>query len=116
MAMNALTPLSPFGKAGFKACRETARALGNASDSAHLRQDRQDAQRQAPKSRGKLLVELVSQGETKRHDPFWDGPRLMPAFVTQLLGQVMEQERNRLVRTAYGAPTEKSPRLVDTRF
>jgi hypothetical protein len=114
--MNALTPLASHGKAGFKASRETARAIGKASDSAHLRQEHQDAQRHSARPHGKWAVETLSQGETKRHDPFWDGPRLTPAFVTQLLGQVMEQERNRLVRTAYGIPAEKSARLLDTRF
>lgn len=92
------------------------RAIGKASDSAALRQEGQDAQRHGPKARGKLLVEPVSRGGTKRHDPFWDGPRLSPAFVTQLLGQVMEPERNCLVRMAYGSPAERSARLLDTRF
>ena len=114
--MNALTPLSPFGKAGFKACHETARALGNASDSAQFRKEDGAAQQKAHRQRPRPAVELVSQAETKRHDPFWDGPRLTPAFVTQLLGQVMHQEQNRLVRTAYGNAEDRSAGLLDTRL
>jgi hypothetical protein len=114
--MNALTPLTAHGKAGFRACRETARAIGKASDSAHLQQDRRETAHRAPLQRPRIVVELVSQGETKAHDPFRDGPRLSPAFVTQLLGQMMDQERSRLVRTAYGNAEDRSPRLLDRRF
>jgi hypothetical protein len=114
--MNALTPLAAHAKGSTKASCATARAIGKTSDSAQLRQDRQKTPQDAPRQRPRLVVELVSQGETKRHDPFWDAPRLAPAFVTQLLGQVMEQERNRLVRTPYGIRMEKPARLLDTRF
>jgi hypothetical protein len=114
--MNALTPLVLHGKGSIKASCETARAIGKASNSEHLRQDQRETPHEAPKQRPRLVVEFVSQGETKRHDPFWDAPRLAPAFVTQLLGQVMDQERSRLVRTSYGMPAEKSARLLDTRF
>lgn len=116
MAMNALTPIAAHGKGSFRASCEMARAIGKTSDSAHLRQEHQGTPHEAPKHRQKPVVELVSQVETKRRDPFWDAPRLMPVFVTQLLGQVMDQERNRLVRTPYGVPAEKSARLLDTRF
>jgi hypothetical protein len=114
--MNALTPLAVAVKGSTKASCATARALKNASHSAQFQQERQETPREAPKQRPRVVVELVSQGETKRHDPFWDAPRLAPVFVTQLLGQVMDQERNRLVRTPYGIRVEKSARLLDTRF
>ncbi|HJR55931.1 MAG TPA: hypothetical protein VJ798_05080 [Rhizomicrobium sp.] len=114
--MNALTPLAAHGKSSFRAACKTAHAIGKASDSAHLRRDQQETPHEAPKQRPRLVVELVSQVETKGHDPFRDAPRLAPIFVTQLLGQVMDQERNRLVRTPYGIRGEKSARLFDTRF
>ena len=116
MAMNALTSLAPHGKGSFKASAERARMAGNASNSAQFRKDDGDGQQQTPRPRPRLRAELLSQVETKRHDPFWDGPRLTPAFVTQLLGQVMQQEQNRLVRTAYGNAEEKSARLFDKRL
>jgi hypothetical protein len=57
----------------------------------------------------------VCQAETKAHDPFWGGPSLVPAFVTQLLVQVMASEHNRFVRGAYGE-AGASARLLDTRL
>lgn len=114
--MNALTPAAMAVKGSFKASCGTARALKNASTSAQFEQDRRETPREAPRQRPRVVVELVSQGETKRHDPFWDAPRLTPAFVTQLLGQVMDEERLRLVRAPYGIRGEKSARLLDTRF
>lgn len=51
----------------------------------------------------RLQVELVYQDDTARPDPFRDTPRLLPTFVTQLLGQVMPNVRESIsVETAYG--------------
>ena len=59
----------------------------------------------------------MCQGETKTVDPFRDAPRLTPAFVTQLLGQLMTPERHRLVRTsAYGAAAARDGAAFDTRL
>ena len=116
MAMNALTPLAVPAKASFRACRGTVRGGEKSSDSACLGREEQKARRELPKTRMRCHAEFVSQAETKAHDPIWDAPRLNPAFVTQLLGQVMRQEQNRLVRAAYGCARERSARLVDTRF
>ena len=116
MAMNALTPLASQAKASFRAPIDGVRLRANAGDSAQFRKDDGAAQQKASRQRAPLQTEAVCQGDTKRRDPFWDGPRLVPAFVTQLLGQVMHQEQNRLVRTAYGNTEEKSARLFDKRF
>ncbi len=57
----------------------------------------------------RLQVELVYQDDTARPDPFRDAPRLLPTFVTQLLGQVMPNVRESIsVETAYG---RAAPRL-----
>ena len=114
--MNALTSLAAQEKGSFRASRAGAYLRGNASDSAQFRKEDGAAQQKAHRQRPRPAVELVSQAETKRHDPFWDGPRLTPAFVTQLLGQVMHQEQNRLVRTAYGNAEDRSAGLLDTRL
>ena len=47
-------------------------------------------------------MELVCRDETEGIDPFWDGPRLVPAFVTQLLAQMIPKGREiPSVQTAY---------------
>ena len=46
---------------------------------------------------------LVYQPGTEGFDPAWDGPRLLPTFVAQVLGQVMPERRvSTSVETAYG--------------
>jgi len=46
---------------------------------------------------------LVCQPGTEAFDPVWDGPRLLPTFVAQVLGQVMPERRVcTSVETAYG--------------
>ena len=116
MAMNALTPLAPHMKGSFRAPVEGTRLRGNASDSPQFRKDDGTAQQKASRQPARLQAEAVSQSETKRRDPIWDGPRLVPAFVTQVLGQAMQQERNRLTRPAYGSRRENSAALLDARF
>ena len=51
-----------------------------------------------------VQVELVCQEGTPNFDPFWDGPKLLPAFVAQLLGQMIAERRDSQVplETAYG--------------
>ena len=64
-------------------------------------QDFNDEQKPA----SSIQVELVCQDETPRFDPFWDGPRLLPAFVAQLMGQMGMDRRDTSmsVETAYGS-------------
>ena len=46
---------------------------------------------------------LVCQPGTEAFDPIWDGPRVLPTFVAQVLGQVMPERRLcTSVETAYG--------------
>ena len=90
-----------------------ARTVEKASKSAACGKDDDQAPHENPRQKLSLQVEVVCQTETKPHDPFWDGPRLTPTFVTQLLGQVMEPEYKRFVQTVYGTLTEKSAGLFD---
>src|ERR1700760_2955859 len=86
----------PFdGRIGSGANRlaAAARSVGKASASGHLGTGQQDSPRQQEKSAPRIQVELVCQDDTKAFDPFWDGPRLQPVFVAQLLGQVMPERR-----------------------
>lgn len=116
MAMSTLTPIAVTMKTGPRTCGETVRAIEKSSPSARPNGERHDTPRDPSKQPPRLQIELVSQAETARHDPFWDGPRLTPAFVTHVLGQVMVGERNRIVRGAYGAAETNAPRLLDTRL
>jgi len=60
---------------------------------------------------------LVCQPGTEAYDPIWDGPRLLPTFVAQLLGQVIPERRvNVSVETAYGvARLGRTALLLDRR-
>jgi hypothetical protein len=73
------------------AALKPVRPAGKTNDSAHFDEKRDDDAGDATRQKRCLRVELVCQQETARHDPFWDGPRLVPVFVAQLLGQVLEQ-------------------------
>jgi hypothetical protein len=57
----------------------------------------------------------LCRDDTPRFDPFWDGPRLVPAFVAQLLGQAMPERRdNAMVETTYGrAVSPRKALLLD---
>jgi hypothetical protein len=62
----------------------------------------------------RLQVELVYQDDTARTDPFRDAPRLVPTFVTQLLGQVMPERRESVsVETAYGKAAPRQALVFD---
>ena len=51
----------------------------------------------------RIQVGLVCRPGTEAYDPIWDGPRLLPTFVAQVLGQVMPERRlSTSVETAYG--------------
>ncbi|HEX2761711.1 MAG TPA: hypothetical protein VHM27_14400, partial [Rhizomicrobium sp.] len=110
------TPLGSQSRTGFKPVAAGALPRGNASNSAQFGKNEDGSERGTPSPRLRVAVELVSQAETKRHDPFWDAPKLVPAFVTQLLGQMMEQEQTRLLRTPYGNRKDNCAGLLDTRF
>jgi tRNA G26 N,N-dimethylase Trm1 len=61
------------------------------------------------------------QNETDQFAPLWNGPRLRPAFVAQVIGQVLMNQREQasgLARVAYdnGAPKIASALLLDARI
>ncbi len=67
-------------------------------------QQAQDSRQPKPKNVPRIQVERVSHSETTAFDPLWDGPRLVPSFVTQVLAQAMADNREPdiTVETAYG--------------
>jgi len=75
------------------------------SASSDLGQGQSDLQPDRRKGQPTLRVQLVSQDNTSRPDPIWEGPRLVPAFAAQVMGQAMLDRRDIGVRieTAYSS-------------
>ena len=96
-------------RSGIKLLAAAPRACEKSSASSTLGQQPQDYELEEQKP-APIQVELVCQDETPRFDPFWDGPRLLPAFVAQLMGQmgVDRRDTGMSVETAYGSA--RSPR------
>jgi hypothetical protein len=107
--------LESMARGGIKPFVAAARAIEKTSTSSHLGGESADFSQAGDKPAPRLQVELVCQGETPAFDPFWDGPRLVPSFVTQLLGQAMPDRRQADVRleTAYGSAAPRQALLVD---
>lgn len=102
--MRVTGPLDINLRSGIKLLAASPRACEKSSGSSALDQQPQDFNdEQKPAS--PIQVELLCQDETPRFDPFWDGPRLLPAFVAQLMGQMGMDRRDTSmsVETAYGS-------------
>ncbi len=113
--MNVTGPFSTDARGGFKALAALARGIEKASKTGHSgaqTQDRRDKQHNTPPH---LTVELVCQDETRGFDPYWDGPRLVPSFVAQVLGQALAERRESrvAVETAYGRCLPRQALLFD---
>lgn len=80
------------------------RCCEKSSESSTLGQGQADLNADDRHPSSPVRVELVCQDETQGFDPFWDGPRLLPAFAAQLMGQLMPERRDisATVETAYG--------------
>lgn len=89
LARNAVTP----------ACR-----IEKSCPASPLHQEPRQPPQTGKKPLPRIQVELVSQGGTSAFDPSWDGPRLRPAFVAQVMGQLMPERRASVaLETAYGS-------------
>jgi hypothetical protein len=113
--MRVSTNLPAIWRESLKASADGIGAPAKPSDSACLGKDTREPPRDARRTRPHLQVELVCQDGTKAHDPFWDGPRLSPGFVTQLLGQMMAGEHNTTPRRVYGTNQTSEALLFDAR-
>lgn len=113
--MRVSTTLPAIWRESLRASAEGVRACGKANESGASSDDAQDFARAARRARAPLQVEIVSQDGTKAPDPFWDGPRLKPAFVTQLLGQVMLSGERPSPRLVYGEKDSREALLFDAR-
>jgi hypothetical protein len=80
-----------------------ARAIEKASPSSALDRYPPPASETEDSAPSRSPPGLVYQPGTEAFDPIWDGPRLLPTFVAQVLGQVMPERRLcTSVETAYG--------------
>jgi hypothetical protein len=113
--MRVPTSLPAIWRESLRASAVGINAPGKSSESATSGNNRREAPHDVRKIRPRLQVELVCQEGTKAHDPFWDGPRLSPAFVTQLLGQVMTPERNIAPHRVYDDSDTNEALLFDAR-
>ena len=103
-------------RSGIKLLAAPPHACEKSSGSSTLGQQPQDFNADEHKPASLIQVELLCQDETPRFDPFWDGPRLLPAFVAQLMGQAGMDRRDTSVsvETAYGsARTPRRALLLD---
>lgn len=66
-----------------------ATAVEKASAASHLTREHPGESRPRHRTAPSLHIERVCQDETACFDPLHDAPKLRPAFVAQLLGQVM---------------------------
>ena len=108
-------PLNPGASGSLKSSGLELRAIEKPSLSSHLNQQAQDRWKPEPKNIPSLPIEGVSHRETTAFDPLWDGPRLVPAFVTQVLAQAMPDtgEPDVTVETAYGTAAPRRSLLID---
>src|ERR1700744_6070174 len=83
--MRAIVPFETGSNGGLKAPAPMCRAIEKTSASSVLGRDQTEPDPNRRNSAKPLRVELVSRDETRTSDPFWDAPRLVPAFVAQLL-------------------------------
>jgi hypothetical protein len=97
-------PFDSNVRPGVKTLAAMPRCCEKSSESSTLGQEQADWNADDRRSSLPVRVELVCQDETQGFDPFWDGPRLLPAFAAQLMGQIMPERRDTsaTVETAYG--------------
>lgn len=110
-------PLDATVRTGLKALAAPPRAIEKSSASSALGHERQSFNQEGEKAVPRLQVELVYQDETRAFDPFWDAPRLMPAFVAQVMGQAMPERRaiGVSMQAAYGSAAPRKALLLDRR-
>ena len=113
--MRAIIPVEIGIAGGSRAPALSPRAVKKTSASSALGHESPDADCGKEKPAPAPQAECVCRDDTPRFDPFWDGPRLVPAFVAQLLGQAMPERRDAaMVETAYGrAVSPRKSLLLD---
>jgi hypothetical protein len=113
--MRVAGPFDSNARTALKRLAELPRRCEKPSSSSTLNREHQSFNHDDQKCASPMQIELVCQEETPRFDPFWDGPRLLPTFVAQLVGQVMVERRDSsvLVKTAYASAAPRKALLLD---
>lgn len=113
--MRVTTPLENMARGGSKTFVAMPRIVEKSSASSALDMQNGEHDHGEEKASPHLRVELVCQSDTHAFDPFWDGPRLLPVFVAQVLGQIMPERRDvtAMAHTAYGSAAPRKALLVD---
>lgn len=111
--MRASAPLLLPPPASFRVSPKALAGCEKSCGSSDLEQGSREFTKPPPQAPPHLTVELVCQGETQGHDPFWDAPRLLPTFVAQLLGQAIPDRDPSLPHTAYRRQETRIARLLD---
>jgi hypothetical protein len=113
--MRAIIPAQIGVAGGSGAPAQSPRAVKKTSASSNLDHEKPGADCGKEKPAPAPQAECVCRDDTSRFDPFWDGPRLVPAFVAQLLGQAMPERRDgAMVETGYGrAVSPRKALLLD---
>src|SRR5579872_104061 len=91
--MRAIVPVQTGTSGGSSTLAVSPRAIGKVSASSTLSHQKPDSDRGHENQARPLHGECVFRDDTRPFDPFWDGPRLVPAFVAQLLGQMIPERR-----------------------
>ena len=113
--MRAIVPVETGVGGGSSAPALSTRAIQKTSASSTLGREKPDRGGGQEKPVRGVEAQSLYRDDTPRFDPFWDGPRLVPAFVAQLLGQAMPDRRGTvMVETAYGrADSSRRALLLD---
>jgi hypothetical protein len=102
--MRVAGPTDITSRTGLKVLAAMPRICEKSSASSALGREQQGFNEQDGAAFLPMPVELVCQEGTANFDPFWDGPKLLPAFAAQLMGQMTQERRDSQVpvETAYG--------------
>jgi hypothetical protein len=113
--MRVQTSLPAVWRESLRASVEGIAASAKANESAMSGDDGRGFARDTHRKTPRRTIEHVCQSETRAHDPFRDAPRLVPAFVTQLLGQAMGDAERPAPRLVYGETESRRALVFDAR-
>lgn len=114
-AMRVDSPLNATAAGSLRASALEVCRGEKSSLSSQLGQQPRDGRQPQPEKAPSIPAQTMSRNGTTAFDPLWDRPRLVPAFVTQVLGQMMphNSEPEITVETAYGIAAPRRSLLVD---
>lgn len=106
--------------AGTQVLRNASLRVEKACNTSDLRDRAMRDDARGTRNRESSAARELSQSETDAYAPLWHGPRLRPAFVAQVLGQVMTPEPRRDARSVFAAYEDgagrSAPRGFDRRI